>query len=245
METKRMRTDTVKAISFSGIDGAGKSTQIDELCGHLRSMGFHPTVHAFWDDVVALSAFRERMSLKAFKGDNGVGSPEKPILRRDKNVTAWYMTLFRSFLYLLDALKLCVKVSRLAGSSADFVIFDRYIYDELANLPLHRLAVRIYIRLLLKFVPHPDLAIVLDAEPNTAIARKPEYPLEFAEHNREAYLRLSRLVGDITVFPPASVQQTAAAIRMAVSKKCLSSAKELGFALQYPGASSPAKVPTK
>ena len=226
-----MRTDSMKVISFSGIDGAGKSTQIDELCSHLRSLGFNLTLYAFWDDVVALSALRESMSLRAFKGDEGVGSPERPIRRRDKNVSAWYMTLFRSFLYLLDSFKLCAKVWRLAGSSADFVIFDRYIYDELANLPMHRLAVRIYIRFLLRFVPAPDLAIVLDADPDAANARKPEYPLEFAKRNREAYLRLSRFVDDITVFPPAPVEQTAAAIRTAVSDKCLRSGNKLAFDL--------------
>lgn len=215
-----MRLDSVKVVSFSGIDGAGKSTQIDALCNSLRARGFHCVLYTFWDDVVAFSKFRERISLRAFKGDAGIGSPDKPIRRRDKNVTTWYMTIFRLFLYMLDAFSLSVAVSRSAESDADFLIFDRYIYDELANLPMKHLAVRLYVRALLRFIPRPDVALFLDADPEAATIRKPEYPLEFVRRNRDAYHRISRLVG-MTVVPPLSIQQTSEIIDELVSEKCL------------------------
>src|ERR1700751_854266 len=174
-----MRLDSVKVVSFSGIDGAGKSTQIEALCRSLRARGFDCALYTFWGDVLAFSKLRERISLRAFKGDEGIGSPDKPILRRDKNVTTWYMTIFRLFLYMLDAFSLSVAVSRSAESDTDFLIFDRYIYDELTNLPMKNPAVRLYIRALLRFIPRPDLALFLDADPEAATTRKPEYPLEF------------------------------------------------------------------
>ena len=83
-----MRLDSVKVVSFSGIDGAGKSTQIDALCRSLRARGFQCVLYTFWDDIVAFSKLRERISLRAFKGDEGIGSPAKPIVRRDKNVSS-------------------------------------------------------------------------------------------------------------------------------------------------------------
>lgn len=215
-----MRLDSVKVVSFSGIDGAGKSTQIDALCNSLRARGFHYAVYTFWDNVVAFSRLRERVSLRAFKGDEGIGSPDKPILRRDKNVTAWYMTIFRLFLYMLDAFSLSVAVSRSAESDADFVIFDRYIYDEWANLPMKNPPVRLYVRALLRFIPRPDVALFLDADPEAATIRKPEYPLEFVRRNRDAYHRMSRLVG-MTVVPPLSIEQTSGIIDKLVSEKCL------------------------
>jgi thymidylate kinase len=215
-----MRLDSVKVVSFSGIDGAGKSTQIEALCGSLRARGFHCALYTFWDDVVAFSKLRERVSLRAFKGDEGIGSPGKPILRRDKNVTAWYMTIFRLFLYMLDAFSLSVAVSRSAESDADFLIFDRYIYDELSNLPVRNPAVRLYVRALLRFIPRPDVSLFLDADPEAATVRKPEYPLEFVRRNRDAYHRISRLVG-MTVVPPLSIEQTTGMIDELVSEKCL------------------------
>ncbi len=80
-----------KIVSFSGIDGAGKSTQIGALQTRLSELGLRSTVLTFWDDIVVLGGFRELISHKAFGGDEGVGSPEKPITRRDKNVTSTHV----------------------------------------------------------------------------------------------------------------------------------------------------------
>ena len=199
-----MRADSVKVISFSGIDGAGKSTQIEALRAHLRDLGLRSVLYTFWDNVVVLPGLRERVSSKAFNGDQGVGSPDQPITRRDKNVTSWYMTAVRFILYLLDAYSLRVAISGTSYGDTDFIIFDRYIYDELANLPLDRRPVRFFARLLIRFTPKPDIAFVVDAVPEAAHTRKPEYPLDFVRKNRDAYIKLSRLIGNVTVLAPLS-----------------------------------------
>lgn len=209
---KTINCEAVKIVSFSGIDGAGKTTQIESLISWLRSAGLRVDVLTFWDDVVVLSRFREGMSHKVFKGDKGVGSPEKPLNRRDKNVSSWYVTASRLVLYFLDALSLWKKVRLARKREADVVVFDRYIYDELANLPLERSFARGFIRFVLRFIPVPDVAYVIDADPAVARARKPEYPLEFIRKNREAYLTISRLA-DITVIRPESIEAMQSEIR--------------------------------
>jgi thymidylate kinase len=208
-----------RIVSFSGIDGAGKSTQIEALIECLSKRGLKSNVYTFWDDVVVLPHVRERMSLSAFKGDPGVGSPSKPIVRRDKNVTSWYVVALRLVLYLLDVCNLAVVASRASATGADIVIFDRYIYDEFANLPLKRRWARFYILLLVRLTPKPDLALLLDADPDAACQRKPEYPPEFVERNREAYLRLARLAG-MTVLPPLTIEETKATIENRISSIC-------------------------
>ena len=193
-----------KIVSFSGIDGAGKSTQIQALQTHLHELGFRTLLLAFWDDVVVFPHFREFMSLKAFKGDAGVGSPDNPIERRDKNVVSWYTIAARLFFYLLDAIRLRWTLWQLS-SQIDFVVFDRYIYDELANLPLRSGLLRFYIRLVLGISPRPTVAYLIDADPDAAFARKPEYPLEFLRQNRATYLSISRFIPAMEVVGPDSI----------------------------------------
>lgn len=194
-----------KLISFSGIDGAGKGTQIESLCTQLEAAGLSILLMTFWDDVATLTRMREATGHKLFKGDKGVGSPTAPINRRDKNVRSWPMSGVRLGLYFLDALSLRAKVAKALGSGADFVICDRYIYDELANLTLSNPVARAYVRWILKLVPKPDISYILDADPVQTRERKPEYPIDFLHINRASYLGLSDLIGGITVIPPMPI----------------------------------------
>jgi thymidylate kinase len=191
--------------SFSGIDGSGKSTQIKALCTWLQEDGLQVLVFRFWDDIARLTKLRESTGHSLFKGDNGIGTPELPINRRDKNVKSSLMTGVRLILYFMDALSLRVAVGKALRSDADLVIFDRYIYDELANLPLHNPVIRAYIRLIKKLVPKPQILYFLDADPVMARKRKPEYPLEFLYINRQSFLDLGELIGGVTVIPPMPI----------------------------------------
>jgi thymidylate kinase len=196
-------------ISFSGIDGAGKSTQIARLSAVLRRQGLRVGLITFWDEIATLKRSREGAGKKLFKGDSGVGSPSAPIERRDKNVQTPIMTGVRLCLYLLDALSMRCAFAKAHRSGIDVVIFDRYTYDELANLNLRNPFLRAYARLLMQVVPRPTLSLVLDADPLQARARKPEYPLDFLHTNRRAYIELSELLGGITVIAPKSIQEAA------------------------------------
>jgi thymidylate kinase len=149
---------------------------------------------------------RETAGHKLFKGDKGVGTPENPINRRDKNVRSRLMTVVRLCLYFADAVSLRLTVRRALASSTDFVICDRYAYDELVNLTLQRPLARMYARLVMRIVPRPDVSYFLDADPIQARARKPEYPLDFLYSCREAYLTLSAMLGTITVIPPKLIR---------------------------------------
>jgi thymidylate kinase len=197
----------VNFVSFSGIDGAGKSTQIDNLCAHLRDKGLRVLLIRFWDDVARLTRLREETGQIIFKGDKGIGTPSAPVNRRDKNVQSWPMTWIRWFLYFLDVLSIRRTVKKALGSGADVVVFDRYIYDELANLRLSNRATRVYVRMIMKLVPKPDVSYLLDADPAQARARKPEYPLAFLRTNRQSYLDLSDFVGGITVIAAMPIQE--------------------------------------
>ena len=206
-------------ISFSGVDGSGKSIQIENLCSALHAAGLKTRSLAFWDDVVVGVKYREGFVHKVYKSERGIGAPGKPVNRRDKNMRGWHLTIARHFLYLLDAMNLCRVIARAKKSGVDVVILDRYIYDELSNLNLTNLLSRAFVKFVDAFVPRPDIAYLLDADPEAAYARKPEYPLEFMKKCRRAYFDLAGILRTMTVIPALSLPQAKAAVLKAAESK--------------------------
>lgn len=195
----------VRFVSFSGVDGAGKSTQIDRLTLRLQALGLRVRVIRFWDELAVLTQLREGIGHKVFKGEKGVGSPEAPVNRRDKNVNNRSMTCLRLLLYLLDTCSSRKAFKHVQSGDADIIIFDRYMYDEWANLDWNSAVCRSAIRVQRWIGSRPDIGFVLDAHPEAARSRKPEYPLEFIYLNRARYIKLSEVFEELMVIPPGDI----------------------------------------
>ena len=198
-------------ISFSGIDGAGKSTQIQQLKSHLADAGISVREFTFWDDVVVWGRLRSEFSKRVLQSDGQVGSPEQPSRRRDKNVQSWPLVLARCCLHVADTISLRQVIRKTKSQSSGVVIFDRYIYDQLAALPLHSRLARGFAGWLLERVPRPDISYLLDAVPEQARERKPEYPLEFLRRYRSSYLALHTLAR-LELIPAGSPEDVHAAV---------------------------------
>ena len=194
-------------VSFSGLDGSGKSTQISSLVSQLHMVGLKTKQLAFWDDVVVGTRYREGFVHKVYKSEKGIGSPDKPVARRDKNVRKWYLTMARFALYLADAVNLRKVVRRAFHSDVDVIVMDRYIYDQLANLPLDNPAARRFVKLIEDIVPRPDVAYLLDADPEAARRRKPEYPVDFMCLARNRYFKLASILGTMRLVPPLPLDE--------------------------------------
>jgi thymidylate kinase len=178
-------------VTFSGIDGAGKSTQIEKLREYLTQQGLSVRILTFWDNVAVLSSMRSGFSRKVLQSDGNVGSPDKPANRNDKNTRSFPLLAGRSLLHLLDVFRLRQIIRReRAGGGNEVIIFDRYIYDQLAALPMQHWLARAYARFVLSLAPKPDVSYLLDAVPEEARARKPEYPIDFMRQYRSSYLEL-------------------------------------------------------
>ncbi|HEY6272683.1 MAG TPA: thymidylate kinase [Terriglobales bacterium] len=200
-------------ITFSGVDGSGKSTQIAGLQSALHAAGLRTRRLAFWDDVVVGAKSREGFVHKVYKSESGIGAPGKPVKRRDKNMRGWHLTWSRHVLYLMDAIRLSyVVAAEQMKVGVDVVIFDRYIYDELANLNLVNRFTRWFVTRLIRLAPQPDLAFLLDADPAAAYARKPEYPVDFMQKCRVSYHDLARLQGTLRVIPALELPQAKLAV---------------------------------
>jgi hypothetical protein len=99
---------------------------------------------------------------------------------------------------------------------------------------LERSAGRLYARFLYRLVPHPDLAYLLDADPEAAFKRKPEYPLDFLWQYRRSYQQVNDLLGSMTVIPPSSLEEA----RQRVAQV----AAQAGMRLQIASVPSPASA---
>ncbi len=202
-------------ISFSGIDGAGKSTQIEYLKAYLQDQGLRVLLLIFWDNVAIWSKVR-----------GGVGQRTAPIPvtaqtnddafipRNNKHIRKWYLSTIRAVFYILDVVRLHRLLASPQMEGYDVVIFDRYVYDQIANIYSASWIARLYSKLLLKQTPAPDLAFIIDASPYAAFARKPEYPLDFVYKNQQNFLNLRELVPQLLVISPGTPEEVRNKIKM-------------------------------
>ena len=154
-------------VSFSGLDGFRQNyTQIAEPAPIPAPSGItHLSCLAFWDDVVVMTRYREGFVHKVYGSEKGIGAPASQSIgairmfasgisvSRDMAFTCW--TRYTWFSSSRPGRR----------SDTDVVILDRYIYDELANLPLSNPFTRLFIRVINSFVPRPDVAYLLDVDP--------------------------------------------------------------------------------
>lgn len=207
-------------ITFSGIDGAGKTTQINYLATELKEQGLRVLRLGFWDHVAVWPRVRAGVGHRAWDAHHATAEPTF-VPKNHKHARRWYLTGARVFLYLLDVARLRELITWPAIKSFDVVIFDRYIYDQIANIDSRSFVARIYRRILLKLTPSPDLAFLLDTAPDAAFARKPEYPVESMRNNRRNFLRLRELVPELVTIADAELEDVRGEIHFHVCRSNL------------------------
>jgi thymidylate kinase len=209
-------------VTFSGIDGAGKSTQIELLKSRLQQQGLRVLLLSFWDDVAALSEMRAGVGYRAMGSSDSKQVSEPSFApRNNKHVRKWYLTAARSAFYVLDVARLYRVLASPRVKNCDVVIIDRYIYDQIANIYSQSYIGRSYTKLILGLAPTPDRAFIIDASPAAAFARKPEYPLEFVYRNRQTFLNLRELVPQLIVISEGPAEDVSSAIYFHISQSRL------------------------
>ena len=167
----------MKIISFEGIEGVGKSTQIDLLHDHLLDSG---------------------KSVKKFR-EPGSTIPSERIrnILLDANLTLTSQTE----LLLMYASRSELVANEILSSQHDFILLDRYFDASMAYQASDVYKRQDFINSLKTFInaPDPDLTILLDIDPVKGFERKlgdsmdriESSGLKFFNDVRNGYLELA------------------------------------------------------
>jgi dTMP kinase len=166
-----MTTRPGRLIAFEGLDQSGKETQAKRLLAQLAARG-HPA------EIVAFPDYRTPLGQEIERG-----------LRGDRPYLADVMQL----LYVANRYEWKPAIDRLLATGR-IVISDRYLASTVAYGEAQGLDPA-WLFDIQRFLPQPDLTVLLDIAPATAVARKRagrdlyERDLDLLERVRQSYLR--------------------------------------------------------
>jgi thymidylate kinase len=217
-------------ISFSGLDGAGKSTLIAWLRAELerrhRSVTVLHMTHGF-GAYGLLRAARDGVQRLVGTGNDGephaprwAGRPRAAGLRglagRLRDAILWNKPLRRA-LYPVDlAIFLAIRFY-VATVRGRVLVTDRYFYDTLVDVADE--GRWFWVRLLERLTPEPDVPVFLDISPEESYARKGEYSVAYLARRSAAYRAIAPLVPSALVLANTNFAATRRALERAVAAR--------------------------
>src|SRR5437588_480397 len=189
-------------ITFSGLDGAGKSSLIAWLKGELERRHRAVTVLHMNRDVglyAVLRAVRDALTgappdgpVRAVALDEVARRPGLlGQLERLRDAVVWSLWL-RRLIYPIDLLVfLCYRLY-VETVRKRILIMDRYFYDTLVDVAGP--GGWGWLRWLHRITPTPDVPVLLEISPEAAYARKGEYSLPYLRARETAYHTVFRWV---------------------------------------------------
>jgi thymidylate kinase len=189
-------------ITFSGLDGAGKSTMIEWLRESLEKRNERVVVFHMYYDVGVLACARAAMN--KLSGRRKAKSPEeservhapaelkpggngKTMLARAKSAVAWNKSL-RMCVYPLDLLIFLFYRLYIEKVKRKVLIMDRYFYDTLVDVTDGRKGYGV--RLLSRLTPTPCVPVLVDISAEEAYARKGEHSVAYLSRRRLSYQKV-------------------------------------------------------
>jgi thymidylate kinase len=190
-------------ITFSGLDGSGKSTLIDFLRDSLEKDDQKVAIAHMNYDIGLYSALRflvDKLRGRA-KVRRQTHPPRKVTQKGLRSIAArlryqlvWNKAV-RFLVYPLDVLIFLVYRFYVERLNRQVLIMDRYFYDTLVDVTGGRRSLGL--RFLSWLTPTPNLSVFLDISPEEAVSRKNEYPVDYLSRRRLSYHRLMSELPDV------------------------------------------------
>ena len=173
-------------ISFSGIDGCGKTTIAQHSVKFFKKNGGN--------------ALYKRLSNAglARKAGNAVkvvsGSRAKTVVRSNKPA----FSLFRKFSLVFDALafRLVLLHARISKKN---IVCDRYFFDSIVHLNFLGIRTKYFERLLFAIAPKPDITSFIYVRSEEAMQRDKDFSKEFYKKKDALYSMLFEKISHLRV----------------------------------------------
>ena len=164
-------------ISFSGIDGSGKSTLKGKIKKKFQNKKIN-VIHLFSENVSPHSKINEGLISKFLKKFIQINQKSK--LKNLKLIIGILSFLIESWIFYFQ----------IKRSKFDIVILDRYYYDYLVNF-IVKMKYNSYYTKLSKLFPKCNISFTLYVEPQISYQRKKERNLEELEYLNKTFFKLS------------------------------------------------------
>jgi thymidylate kinase len=164
-------------ISFSGLDGSGKTTHIKTTVAFLRKRGVETKVIEVYN-ISIFSIMGRLLSGLSKKVAQGLVE-EQFSIDKEASLKKRFLSLIRRICIILDVLFFYLFVRLPAKIRKRWVICDRYFYDAVIQLYYLGMCSKEFYERSLKWIPVPDISILILVEPNVAFERKFEYDTNY------------------------------------------------------------------
>jgi thymidylate kinase len=219
-------------ITFSGLDGAGKSTLIAYLEDTFRRRQQRVAV-LHLNDQVGIHAYL-RMLRDRLRNNSraelapGIADPRSQKIRRPapggvrgvlarlRALLLWNKVVRRVF-YPVDLVIFLGYRAYLEWLSGRVLIMDRYFYDTLVDLTPS--TPRWWNRMLQKLTPAPTISVWLDVSPEESFRRKGEFSVEYLRRRQTAYQDVLAAVPSLVRIANTNLESTKAALLSAIASR--------------------------
>lgn len=180
----KTKLKNVKAISFSGVDGSGKTTLVKNFSKELEKIGFKTKIVHFYHDNIIFKLLKKIGILEKPREDNKYFKKTRKRTRlakeKGKSLLWAVMHFTDSFVQYLFSRVL---------HPGKILIYDRYLYDYLVSFDYFGVS---GFRIFKTVIPKLDLSFVVVIDPKVAAKRKPENNLEFFKFADKRYKKVAR-----------------------------------------------------